>query len=54
MAVCRECRPGKGGYNHVDCMNGKKSRKTGKIVVCTCAVCQVPGIKYHRRRKHAK
>lgn len=48
--ICYECDPNmKGGYNHVKCRNGKKNRM-GKIQVCNCPVCQVPGVKYKRIR----
>lgn len=50
MTLCYECDPSrKGGYNHVDCRNGKKDRK-GNKQVCNCP-CQTPGAKVRKDKK---
>lgn len=50
LTLCYECDPKrKGGYNHVDCRNGKKDRN-GKIQKCDCP-CRTPGAKVKRLQK---
>lgn len=49
IRYCYECDPKrKGGYNHVDCRNGKKD-KNGNVQICECC-CQTPGAKAKVKR----
>lgn len=45
MTLCYECE----NYNHVDCRNGKLSKKSKKQK-CTCC-CQTPGARPKSRLK---